>query len=160
MLRMLACHAMLRYAMLSFIVRLGLWLRVAVPGRLAGPGAATAAQRPSLGSDAALLYLFCIITVTTNFPPQQQACAVDATCSWQKLHLEQGTKLSGPALPALSAAACPLSHPPCIQPAGELLIYIGFQALALHWLPLAWLATMVLGYWVSAESWDTGILGY
>lgn len=31
---------------------------------------------------------------------------------------------------------------------GELLIYLGFSALAMHWLPLAALAAFVLGYWV------------
>ena len=30
---------------------------------------------------------------------------------------------------------------------GELLIYASFASLALHWLPLAWLAAFVLGVW-------------
>jgi steroid 5-alpha reductase family enzyme len=31
---------------------------------------------------------------------------------------------------------------------GELLIYLGFVAIPMHWLPLTALAVMVLGYWV------------
>lgn len=31
---------------------------------------------------------------------------------------------------------------------GELLIYAGFGALAMHWLPLMWLAVMVVGLWL------------
>jgi protein-S-isoprenylcysteine O-methyltransferase Ste14 len=31
---------------------------------------------------------------------------------------------------------------------GELLIYVSFASLARHWIPIAWLATFVLGYWV------------